>query len=131
MDKPGLLEYLEVSPGIDAASVAVAFGVSYATAALLRLSRQGLACRDAGHDGVFQYELTARGHERLAYFRELTDGGHTMKRAKTHTGVFHCPDCMIELDLVDEASLKCDECGGPLAVGGLDGVWDNGDDEEE
>jgi len=127
MDKQGLLEYLAESPGSDAADVVSEFGVLYATAAmaLLRLSRQGLVARAVGRYGVFHYPLTERGHERLEYFRNLAEGGSPMKRAKTHTGIYHCPECMIEFELVAETSLKCDECQGPLAAGSLDEVWDD------
>lgn len=59
----------------------------------------------------------------------------TMKRKKTHTGTFHCHTCFIEFDLVAEESLKCPDCGGPLAEGTLDDVWADGeegrDDEDE
>jgi hypothetical protein len=54
-----------------------------------------------------------------------------MKRTKTHTGTFHCPSCFIEVELINEESLKCDKCKGPLAEGGLDEVWADEEDEEE
>ncbi len=134
MGKQELLEYLADSPGSDAPGVASQFGAQYATAAmaLLRLARQGLVSRYIDPQyGVFQYALTERGDQRLAYFRDLADGGNTMKRAKTHTGTYHCPACMIEFDLVAETSLKCDECQGPLAAGSLDEIWDDEDDGED
>jgi hypothetical protein len=37
----------------------------------------------------------------------------------------------IEFDLVADESLKCDQCGGPLARGGLDEVWADDEEEEE
>ena len=46
-----------------------------------------------------------------------------MKRTKTHTGTFHCPNCFTEVELVAEESLKCDACKGPLALGSLDEIW--------
>ena len=46
-----------------------------------------------------------------------------MKRTKTHTGTFHCPSCFTEVELVAEESLKCDTCKGPLALGSLDEIW--------
>jgi len=54
-----------------------------------------------------------------------------MKRTKTHTGTFHCPSCFIEVELVNEESLKCDRCRGPLAAGNLDEVWADEDAEED
>jgi hypothetical protein len=45
-----------------------------------------------------------------------------MKRKKLHTGVYHCPACFIELDLIGEESLQCGQCHGPLAKGSLDEV---------
>ena len=56
-------------------------------------------------------------------------GDRDMKRTKTHSGTFHCPNCFVEYDLVNEESLKCERCKGPLAEGSLKEVWD--DDEEE
>ncbi len=58
-----------------------------------------------------------------------TEGDLTMKRKKTHTGAFHCPACFIEFDLVAEESLKCDQCGGPLAEGTLEQIWAEEDNE--
>lgn len=132
MDKQELLEYLADSPGSDAPGVASQFGAPYAAAAmaLLRLSRQGLVSRDIEPlYGRLQYALTQRGYDRLAYFRDQTYGGNTMKRAKSHTGTYHCPNCMVEFELVAETSLKCEECQGPLAVGGLDEIWEDEEDE--
>ena len=54
-----------------------------------------------------------------------------MKRKKLHTGIYHCPSCFIELDLVAEESLQCDQCRGPLAKGSLDEVWDDEDPEAD
>ena len=53
-----------------------------------------------------------------------------MKRKKTHTGVYHCPRCFIELDLISEESLKCDQCEGPLAAGSLEAVWEDEEGED-
>jgi hypothetical protein len=50
-----------------------------------------------------------------------------MKRKKLHTATYHCPACFIELEVVAEESLKCDQCGGPLDTGGLDEVWADDD----
>lgn len=58
------------------------------------------------------------------------EGDASMKQKKTHTGTFHCPHCYIEFELFSEESLKCDACGGPLAPGSLDEVWDDEDDDE-
>src|SRR5258708_40343560 len=52
----------------------------------------------------------------------------SMKHKKQHTGLYCCPECCLEYDLVAEESLKCDECGGPLVSGSLD---DFEDGEEE
>jgi DNA-directed RNA polymerase subunit RPC12/RpoP len=52
-----------------------------------------------------------------------------MKTKKTHTGTYHCPRCFIELELIAEESLKCDQCQGPLAAGSLDDLWDDEPDD--
>ena len=67
--------------------------------------------------------------EALLKLLQRSQGDVTMKRKKTHSGTFHCPACFIEFDLVAEESLRCDQCGGPLAAGSLDQVW--ADDEED
>lgn len=74
-----------------------------------------------------QAELT----ELVQLHRSLTKKEEIMKRTKTHTGTFHCPTCFTEVELVNEESLKCDKCKGPLAAGSLDDIWEDGDDEED
>lgn len=66
-------------------------------------------------------------------FSQSQNGVSEMKQKKIHTGTYHCPECCIEFDLVAEESLKCDRCGGSLARGSLDDMWDDdeaGDDED-
>jgi hypothetical protein len=131
--------------------MASALDVPYATSAMaaLRLVRQHLASRAVDPDrALYTYQLTDHGHARLAFFEDdgpapprqteasassqhprPAKGDHLMKRKKLHTGTYHCPACFIELDLVAEESLKCEQCGGPLATGSLDEVW--ADDEED
>lgn len=151
MTKHDLLTYLAEVGEADASEVASALGVPYATSAmaLLRSVRQHLASRALDpHRGLYAYQLTDHGHARLRFFEDdaptqprqteasaswrhrlPTKGDHLMKRKKLHTGTYHCPSCFVELDLVAEESLKCDQCGGPLATGSLDEVW--ADDEED
>jgi len=151
MTKHDVLAYLADVGEADAANMASALGVPYATSAMaaLRLVRQHLASRAVNpHRALYTYQLTAHGHARLAFFEDEgptqprqteasaswrppfpAKGAHLMKRKKLHTGTYHCPACFIELDLVAEESLKCDQCGGPLAKGSLDEVW--ADDEED
>jgi uncharacterized Zn finger protein (UPF0148 family) len=63
--------------------------------------------------------------------RPLTTKEELMRRTKTHTGTFHCPSCFTEVELVNEESLKCDKCKGPLAQGSLDEVWADENDEQD
>jgi hypothetical protein len=42
-----------------------------------------------------------------------------MRTKKLHSGVFHCQECLSEVDLTAEHSLKCQDCGGRLCEGGL------------
>jgi len=153
MTKQDLLAYLADAGMADAVETANALGVSYATSAmaLLRLVRQHLASRVMDpHRGLYAYQLTDHGHRRLAFFEDdgsthprqtaasaswryprPSKGDSLMKRKKLHTGTYHCPACFVELDLVSEESLKCDQCGGPLAQGGLDEVWADDEEDEE
>jgi predicted ArsR family transcriptional regulator len=70
--KEKLLTYLSETQGVSPGDAAAELGISYAAAAmaLLRLSRQGLVERFVDPDhGTFWYRLSARGRERLEYFR--------------------------------------------------------------
>ncbi len=153
MTKHDLLASLADAGEADATEMANALDVPYATSAmaLLRLVRQHLASRVIDpHRGLYAYQLTDHGHRRLAFFEDEgpthprqteasaswrhslpSKGDHLMKRKKLHTGTYHCPACFVELDLVAEESLKCDQCGGPLAQGGLDEVWADDEEDEE
>jgi hypothetical protein len=53
-----------------------------------------------------------------------------MKTVSLHSGVHHCPECYIEYELSDEASLKCEACNGLLAEGSLDDL-DNEEDQDD
>ena len=153
MTKQDLLAHLSDVGVADAAEMANALGVSYATSAmaLLRLVRQHLASRVVDrHRGLYTYQLTEHGHARLAFFEDEgptqprqtearpswrpplpAQGDHRMKRKKLHTGTYHCPACFIEFDLVAEESLKCEQCGGPLDKGDLGEVWADDEEDEE
>ncbi len=153
MTKHDLLAHLSDVGVADAVEMANVLGVSYATSAmaLLRLVRQHLASRSLDpHRGLYAYQLTDHGHARLAFFadegatqpRQIearpswrpplpAKGDHRMKRKKLHTGTYHCPACFTEFELVAEESLKCDQCGGPLAKGDLGEVWADDEEEEE
>jgi hypothetical protein len=107
----------------------------------MRGQRQGLAGRwlDAS-EGRVRYAISDRGLARLEYLSDQgVPGGantiqhdkgrpHNMKRAKMHSGSFYCPSCVAEYEVTNESSLKCPECGGPLAEGTIEDMWD--DDEE-
>jgi len=72
MTKHDLLEHLAEGGRADATEIADWFGLTYAAAAmaLLRLARQGLVHRYVDpDDGCYFYELSERGHARLAFFR--------------------------------------------------------------
>lgn len=153
MTKRDLLAHLSDVGVADAAEMANALSGPYATSAmaLLRLVRQQLASRVVDpHRGRYIYQLTDHGRARLAFFEDEgptqprqtearpswrppfpAKGDHRMKRKKLHTGTYHCPACFIELELVAEESLKCDQCGGPLATGNLGEVWADDEEDEE
>ena len=88
---------------------------------------------------VRRQEEAARGKQREKELQQSLSplntqkGDPDMKRKKPQSGSFYCPKCFIEYDLTAEASLKCDECGGPLAKGTLEEVWadDDPDDEDD
>jgi DNA-binding MarR family transcriptional regulator len=73
MTKHDLLEHVAESGRADATDIADSFGITYPAAAmaLLRLARQGLVHRYVDpDDGLYFYELSERGHDRLAFFRK-------------------------------------------------------------
>jgi len=145
MTKVDVLELLTSMKSVCAEEAADLLGVTRPTAsmALLRLARQGLATRWLeATDPRLRYAISERGRDRLAYLvggqtekwpveQEHQSGGADMKRAQTHSGDFYCPKCFIQFELVNEESLRCDTCKGPLAEGTLDDVWDDDDDENE
>ena len=143
MTKVELLGLLSENETLCAAQVTDLLGVERpaASMALLRLARQGLAARWAdASDRQLRYAISERGRARLDYLsgQGMTHGAnaiayntgdsHDMKRAKMHSGKFYCPNCVAEYEVTNETSLKCPECGGPLAEGTLEDMWD--DDEE-
>ena len=72
MTKHDLLEALAEDGRADATEIADRFGLTYPAAAmaLLRLARQGLVHRYVDpDDGRYFYELSERGHARVAFFR--------------------------------------------------------------
>ena len=144
MTKAHVLELLTSMESVCADEVADLLGVARPTAsmALLRLARQGLATRWLeGTDPRIRYAISGRGRTRLAHLVDDQDqqrpdrqehhaGGSDMKRAQTHSGDFYCPKCFIQFALVNEESLRCDTCKGPLAEGTLEDVWDDDDEDE-
>lgn len=145
MTKADVLQLLDGMESVCAEEAADILGVMRPTAsmALLRLTRHGLATRWLeAQDPRIRYAISERGRNRLAYLvdgqtetrpleRRRPTGGADMKRAQTHSGGFYCPTCFIQFELVNEESLRCDTCKGPLAEGTLDDVWDDDDDEDE
>lgn len=70
MAKLAILNLLEETPDLDAATVAERLGCSLEAAgmSLVRLMRQGLLRREFDpDDGVFFYSLTAKGRARRSY----------------------------------------------------------------
>jgi hypothetical protein len=105
-----------------------------AAMALLRAYRAGLLTRSGagGHAG-FRYALTQKGWERLEYLDgqrrparrsrlasiNPQPGDDDMRSKKLHSGLYHCPECVYEVTLTAEASLRCDDCKGRLYEGEL------------
>ncbi len=101
---------------------------------LLRATRAGLLGRVGGGGGPFRYALTEQGWARLQYlssrargrgragpgpWRAGSPGGATMRIKRLYNGLYHCPDCLYEVELTGEASLKCEDCQGLLCEGPL------------
>jgi len=153
MAKGDVLHSLSQVSDASAPDVGAGLGLSLPAAgmALLRLTRSGLVRRTFDPQAqCYTYALTDKGRARLAFFeaeegsrpprREAVaapgrsspwKGDVTMKRKKLHTGTYHCPACFIEFDLVAEESLKCNQCGGPLAKGPLEEIWEDDDEADD
>jgi len=150
MTKRDVLVYLADVGEADARRNGSALGVPYATSAMaaLRLVRQHLATRAVDPaPGTLRLPADDHGHARLAFFEDAAHSNRARPRRARRGDIpfqersppdeaqeaayrdLSLPACFIELDLVAEESLKCDQCGGPLATGSLDEVW--ADDEED
>jgi hypothetical protein len=135
---------------VEARTVAVLLGLSPAAAAmaLLRAYRAGLLTRAGANGGVgFTYALTDKGWLRFRYLAGKSEptsptpsrhtvnhtvGGHHVRTRKLYSGTYHCPQCLYEITLRVEGSLRCEDCGGRLYDGALpeEEGW-NGDDDDE
>ena len=133
----------------DADSREVAEGLSMsaeaAAMALLRAYRAGLVTRSgSGGTAGFRYALTQKGWERLKYLGgerrparrprlvsiNPQQGEHDMRSKKFHSGLYHCPECVYEITLTAEASLRCDDCKGRLYEGELPDEEPDEEDED-
>ena len=134
---------------VEAREVAELLELSRAAAAmaLLRAYRAGLLGRTGANGGVgYTYALTDKGWLRLHYLASESEatsqppshtvnhtvGGHHMRTRRLYSGTYHCPQCLYEIALRDEASLRCEDCGGRLFEGTLpeEADWTGEDDEE-
>jgi DNA-directed RNA polymerase subunit RPC12/RpoP len=131
----------------DAVEVADALGLTYEAAAmaLLRAYRGGLLAR-IGALGLqaFRYSLTDKGTQRLEYFdgtgRDAArptstlnsrSGDPDMRTKRLYSGLYHCPECVYEVTLTSEPSLKCPDCGGRLYEGKLPEEAEEDYDEDD
>jgi hypothetical protein len=131
----------------EAIEVAGALGLTYEAAAmaLLRAYRSGLLAR-AGSLGreAFRYFLTDKGRQRLEYLDgtrghsaslpstlDSRSGDPDMRAKRLYSGLYHCYECVYEVTLTAEPSLKCPDCGGRLHEGELPGEAEDEDDYDE
>jgi len=131
----------------DAVEVADALELTYEAAAmaLLRAYRGGLLAR-IGAVGLqaFRYSLTDKGTQRLEYFdgtRRNTgrststlhsrSGDPDMRTKRLYSGLYHCPECVYEVTLTSEPSLKCSDRGDRLYEGELPEEPDDDDGYDE
>jgi hypothetical protein len=131
----------------EALEVAGALGLTYEAAAmaLLRAYRSGLLARvgSLGREAI-RYFLTDKGRQRLEYLdghRRRTasppsilnswSGDPDMRTKRLYSGLYHCYECVYEVTLTAEPSLKCPDCGGRLHEGELPEETGGDDDYEE
>lgn len=130
----------------EAFEVASTLGLTYEAAAmaLLRAYRSGLLGRvgSLGQE-AFRYFLTDKGRQRLEYLdgpRRHTassrpnlngrSGDPDMRSKRLYSGLYHCYECLYEVTLTAEPSLKCPDCGGRLHEGELPQEAEDDDDYE-
>ena len=131
----------------EAVEVADILGLTYEAAAmaLLRAYRSGLLARigSLGRE-AFRYFLTDKGRQRLEYLdgtRRHTasppsilksrSGDPDMRTKRRYSGLYHCYECVYEVTLTAEPSLKCPDCGGRLHEGALPEEAEDGDEYED
>ena len=131
----------------DAVEVADALGLTYEAAAmaLLRAYRGGLLARTSTPgQQAFRYSLTDKGMRRLEYLAgpqrhaarptstpKSRSGDPDMRTKRLYSGLYHCPECVYEVTLTSEPSLKCLDCGGRLYEGKLPEEQDDDDYDED
>ena len=54
-----------------------------------------------------------------------------MRTKRLYSGVYHCYECLYEVTLTAEASLKCPDCGSRLHEGELPGEREGEDDYDD
>jgi hypothetical protein len=145
--KVDLLRAVADQGEVEAREVAELLELSPAAAAmaLLRAYRTGLLGRTGANGGVgYTYALTDKGWLRLHYLARESEsvsqptfqtvnhtvGGHDMRTRKLYSGTYHCAQCLYEITLRDEGSLRCEDCGGRLSDGILPEEDWNGEDDE-
>lgn len=131
----------------EAVDVADALGLTYEAAAmaLLRAYRSGLLARHGslGRE-PFRYFLTEKGRQRLEYLHgtrrhsatspsilNTRSGDSDMRTKRLYSGLYHCYECLYEVTLTAEPSLKCPDCGGRLREGELPEEPEDEDEYED
>lgn len=131
----------------EALEVASTLGLTYEAAAmaLLRAYRSGLLGRVGSLSReAFRYFLTDKGRQRLDYLDgrsrhtaspppilKSRSGDPDMRSKRLYSGLYHCYECLYEVTLTAEPSLKCPDCGGRLHEGELPPEAEDDDDYEE
>ncbi len=144
--KVDVLEAVADHGEAEALEVANTLGSTYEAAAmaLLRAYRGGLLARiGTPRQEPFRYALTDKGRQRLDYGARRHGVSHPssplnprsgdadMRTKKLYSGSYHCPECVYEVTLTAEPSLKCPDCGGRLYEGELPEEEDDYDGDED
>lgn len=132
----------------EAVEIADTLGLTYEAAAmaLLRAYRGGLLARvgSLGQE-AFRYFLTDKGKRRLEYLEgtrrrdsvgpasilNSRSGDPDMRTKRLHSGLYHCYECVYEVTLTAEPSLKCPDCGSRLREGELPEEAEDDDEYED
>jgi len=91
----------------------------------------GISLTDKGVQRLEYLAGTRRHAARPTSTPNSRSGEPDMRTKRLYSGLYHCPECVYEVTLTSEPSLKCPDCGGRLYEGELPEESEDDDDYDE